>query len=163
MALCQQTMLRAARLESGLFTSCVNESFGPEGAPSLPFRQEMADGMEITRALNRNFILADGFQFLVRQGNSIPLFLRYQVQAERLYRPAVEEFERLKNLRPELQFEPNPDNEPLEAETTEPLSNEPLPPRPKSEPNPHQANGDPLSAPCRAAIATENSAYFPQP
>ena len=61
----------------------------------------MAEGVEITRELNRNFILADSFQFLARQGNSIPLFLRYQAQLERLYRRAVEESERVRKLRPE--------------------------------------------------------------
>jgi len=139
--------------------------------------------MEITRALNRNFILADGLQLLVRHGNSIPLFLRYQVQAERLYRRALEEFERLKNLRPELQiepdtgngpqpaeipkpqlqFEPNPDGGPRSAETPQPQSNEPLPALAKSGFSPRQANGAPPSASSRQAIATENPAYFPQP
>jgi len=135
MAIAQQQILRAARLESGLFTSCMNESFGPEGSPTLPFRQELAEGIEITRDLNRNFILADGFQLLVRQGNSIPLFLRYQAQAERLYRRAVEEFERLKKLRPELPNEPiSEDDQPPEPEenTTDssnpaPAPNEPIP------------------------------------
>jgi hypothetical protein len=162
MALCQQAMLRAARLESGLFTSCMNESFGPEGAPSLPFRQEMAEGIEITRDLNRNFILADGFQLLARQGNSIPLFLRYQVQAERLYRRAVEEFERLKKLRPELQFEPNPDAGPPPAETPKPQSDEPLPASGQAPSNGHKAPRRPPSARCRRPVAPQNSPYFPQ-
>jgi hypothetical protein len=61
----------------------------------------MAEGVEITRELNRNFILADGFQLLVRQGNSIPLMLRSQAQAERPPCP-VEEFERVRKLRPQL-------------------------------------------------------------
>jgi hypothetical protein len=56
----------------------------------------MAAGVEITRQLNRNFILADGFQLLARQGNSIPL-MHYQA-TERLYRRAVEEFECLRKL-----------------------------------------------------------------
>jgi hypothetical protein len=47
----------------------------------------MAEGVEITRELNRNFILAVGFQLLVRRGNSIPPMLRYQAQAERLLPP----------------------------------------------------------------------------
>lgn len=40
--------------------------------------------------------LAEGFHRLARQANSWSLFLRYQAQAERLYRRAVEEFEGLK-------------------------------------------------------------------
>jgi hypothetical protein len=135
MAIAQQQILRAARLESRLFTSCMNESFGPEGSPTLPFRQELAEGIEITRDLNRNFILADGFQLLARQGNSSPLFLRYQAQVERLYRRAVEEFERLKKLRPELPNEPisedDPPSEPEEntsdSSNPDPAPNEPIP------------------------------------
>ena len=117
----------------------------PEGAPSLPFRQEMAAGIEITRELNRNFILADGFQLLVRQGNSIPLFLRYQAQVERLYRRAVEEFERVKKLRPELPNEPIfEDDEPL-GDSPEPQPDEPVP-APDAAPVPPAPN-EPISAP----------------
>jgi hypothetical protein len=39
----------------------MNGSFGAEGAPSFPFGKKMAAGVEITRELNRHFILADGF------------------------------------------------------------------------------------------------------
>jgi hypothetical protein len=55
-------------------------------------------------------MLADGLFRLARQSNGIQLFLRYQAQVERLYRRTVEEFERLKKLRPELP------NEPISAE-----------------------------------------------
>jgi hypothetical protein len=68
--------------------------------------------IEITRAQNRNFLLAQGFHHLSRQSNSWSLLLRYQAQAERLYRRAVEEFDRLKALRDELPNEPVPDPEP---------------------------------------------------
>ena len=98
-------MLCAARLESGLFTSCINESFGSQGSPTLPFRQGLAEDIEI----------------------SIPLFLRYQAQVERLYRRAVEEFERLKKLWPELPNEPiSEDDEPL-GDTPEPQPDEAVP------------------------------------
>jgi hypothetical protein len=68
-------------------------------------------------------MLADGFR-LARQSNGIQLFLRYQAQAERRYRRAVEEFERLKKLRPELP------NEPISAEDppAERQENTPAPP-----------------------------------
>jgi len=33
MALAQQTILRGARLEAGLFTTCLNEAFAPTGNP----------------------------------------------------------------------------------------------------------------------------------
>ena len=106
MAIAQQQILRAARLESGMFTSCMNESFGPDGAPRLPLEDDLTRDIEVTVALNRNFLLADGFQILARKGDSFQLLLRYQAQVERLYRRAVEEYERLKKLRPELPNEP---------------------------------------------------------
>ena len=42
--------------------------------------------IEITRAQNRNFALADGFHRLARKDNTFPPFLRYTAQTERLYR-----------------------------------------------------------------------------
>jgi uncharacterized protein (TIGR03435 family) len=56
--------------------------------------------MDITRAQNRNYCLAEGFLRQIRQSNGWTLFLRYQAQSERLYRRALDEFERLKALRP---------------------------------------------------------------
>ena len=58
--------------------------------------------IEVTRAQNRNFLLGDGFHRLARESNSFTLLLRYQAQAERHYRRAMEEFDRLKALREEL-------------------------------------------------------------
>ena len=40
MAMSQQDILRAARLQSGMFSSCMNESFGPQGAPSFGAREK---------------------------------------------------------------------------------------------------------------------------
>jgi hypothetical protein len=101
MALAQQTIRRAARLESGLFTTCLNEILDSNDQPFMPMSNALAgDGdIEITRAQNRNYFLAEGFHRLSRQSNSWSLFLRYQAQSERQYRRAVEEFERLKAQR----------------------------------------------------------------
>jgi len=68
-------MLRAAHLGRGLFICCTNESFRPRGVG-----QQLTEDIEIARDLNRNFILADGFQLLARQDNSIPLFLGYRAR-----------------------------------------------------------------------------------
>ena len=108
MALAQQSILRAARLEAGLFTACLDQALDHSGNPIIPMSQELAgDGdIEITRAQNRNYALGEGFHRLARQSNGWSLFLRYKAQAERLYRRAVEEFERLKALRPDLANEP---------------------------------------------------------
>ena len=85
--------------------------------------------------LDRINALADGFHRLARKDNTFPLLLRYKVQTERLYRRAVEEFERLKKLRPELPNEPilevqPEENEPVSAPTDEPIST----PQPNPEP-----------------------------
>jgi hypothetical protein len=95
-------MLRAARFEAGMFSACLNECLESDGSARFPLHEDVTYGIEVTLAQNRNYMLADGFFRLARQGNGIQLFLRYQAQAERLYRRAVEEFERLKKLRPEL-------------------------------------------------------------
>ena len=114
MAVAQQTIRRAARLEAGLFTNCLNESLNiASDEPFLPMNPDLCgDGdIEVTRAQNRNFLLAEGFHRLTRQSNSWSLFLRYQAQAERLYRRALDEFDRLKGLRNELPNEPISDPE----------------------------------------------------
>jgi hypothetical protein len=108
MALAQQAILRAARLESGLFTCSLNETLDGDGHPFTPMSKELAgDGdIEIAIAQNRNYCMADGFLRLVRQSNGWSIFLRYQAQAERQYRRALEEFDRLKSLRQVLPNEP---------------------------------------------------------
>ena len=128
-ALAQQAILRAARLETGLFTTCLNEALDSDGNPVFLMNKELAgDGdIEITRAQNRNYLLGEGFHRTVQQSNSWSLAIRYQAQAERHYRRAVEEFERLKALRHELPNEaildPNPNQtQPLPPPEDEPIS-----------------------------------------
>jgi hypothetical protein len=109
MAFAQQAIIRAARLESGLFTTCLNDALDPCENPIFPMTPELAgDGdIKITRAQNRNFALASGFRRMAAESNSWSLFLRYQAQAERQYRRAMDEFERLRALRdPDLPNEP---------------------------------------------------------
>jgi hypothetical protein len=120
LALTQQALLRAARLETGLFTTCLNEVLDSSGESFFLMNKELAgDGdIEITRAQNRNFLLGEGFHRMVKQSNSWSLAIRYQAQAERHYRRAVEEFERLKALRQELPNEPISDPQPEPKKTT---------------------------------------------
>src|ERR1700744_4088018 len=63
MALCQQQILRGARLEAGLFTSALDEVLDQRGDPIRPMSVDLAgDGdIEITRAQNRNFAAGEGF------------------------------------------------------------------------------------------------------
>jgi hypothetical protein len=158
MALSQQAILRAARLESGFFTASLNETLDANDRPFTPMSKELAGGgsVEITRAQNRNYCLAEGFLRLARQSNGWAIFLRYQAQAERQYRRALEDFDRLKALRHDL---PNEDllnedllNEPISGLQTEdesatypnPETNPPLPENVPSDP----AAGVPQ--PCRS-------------
>jgi hypothetical protein len=129
-ALAQQAILRAARLETGLFTTCLNETLDPAGNPMLLMSPELAgDGdIEITRAQNRNWLLGEGFHRMVGQSNSWSLLIRYQAQAEHHYRRAIEEFERLKALRPELPNEPILDPNPNQGNHFHPLNTNPSPP-----------------------------------
>jgi hypothetical protein len=122
--------------------------------------------IEITRAQNRNFLLAQGFHHLSRQSNSWSLLLRYQAQAERLYRRAVEEFDRLKALRDELPNEPVPDPEPeqntdpyVQSEAN-PFGPPPPAPPPASEPpaaHQPQAPPRPSSPPRPQPVPTPSS------
>jgi hypothetical protein len=94
-----QPPCQGPRLETGLFTTCLDQVLDSSGNPALLMTKELAgDGdIEITRAQNR---------------------IRYQAQAERHCRRAVEEFERLKALRQELPNEPISDAQPEPNETT---------------------------------------------
>jgi hypothetical protein len=51
---------------------------------------------------HRGFYLAEGVRMLAKESNGLSLMLGYQAHAERQYRRALEEFERLKKLRPEM-------------------------------------------------------------
>jgi hypothetical protein len=146
-ALAQHAILRGARLESGLFTTCLDESFDNGGEPIRFLNAVIAgDGdIEVTRAQNRNYLLGDGFHRMSRQSNSFSLLLRYQAQAERHYRRAIEEFERLKALRKELPNEAIFEAQPEQNETTCAPS-ETNPPAPEDRP-PALALEAPLTAP----------------
>jgi hypothetical protein len=133
-ALAQQAMLRIARLESGLLTSCLNEALDTSGQLFIGMSQDLVGhgDIEITKAQNRNYALADGFQRMTsnKRSNTWPLFLRYKVLTEREYRRAKEEFEGLKSLRHELPNEPILEAQPEPNETTcDPLPTDPFPPQ----------------------------------
>jgi hypothetical protein len=152
-ALAQQAILRAARLEAGFLSNCLGESLDTRGEFRPPSHSQVAVEIETNQAQERNFRLADGFHRLITQSNSFALLLRYQAQAERQYRRAIEEFERLKALREELRNEPN-SAEPEINETTSPsCETNPIPP------------GDPAPPPVPPASVSEarpsQSAWMP--
>jgi hypothetical protein len=125
-ALSQQAILRAARLEAGFFSNCLGESLNTRGEFRPPHSQVAVDIETLTQ--ERNFHLADGFHRLICQSNSFALLLRYQAQAERQYRRAIEEFERLKALLEELRNEPNSAETETNETTCTPCETKPIPP-----------------------------------
>ena len=61
---------------------------------------------------------ATAYADLARESNSFTLPLRYKAQAERYFRRAIEEFDRLKALREELPIEPIIESQAQQKETT---------------------------------------------
>ena len=147
-ALAQQSMLRAARLEAGLFTACMDQALNDNETPWAPMCPALTGNgdIEITRGQNRTYSLGEGFNRMVKHPTGWALFLRYQAQSERLYRRAVEEFERIKALRTDLRNEPAEEPQPEETEPTSAPRNEPI-----STPRPHVPDAFP-----HAAIAPPN-------
>src|SRR5674476_336381 len=103
-ALAQQVLLRVERLHEGICTTFLNEALTGDGKPLMEIGDALVNGdHEITMAQNRNYLFAEGFHRINKYSpSSFTLFLRYQAQTERMYRRAVEEFERLRRLRREL-------------------------------------------------------------
>jgi len=94
-----EAILRAARLEASLFNACLEES---------------------PRGRSGNHSLGEGFERMAMQSNAFTLFLRYQAQAERNYRRAMEEFEYLKAQRDVLPNQPILEAQPEENESSSP-------------------------------------------
>src|SRR5215831_1246999 len=131
MAIAQQTILRTARLEAGLCTTTLDYAIDSHCNPIVTMSPELVGDIEVTRQQNRNYAFGEGFHRLVKTSNAWQVFLRYQAQAERNYRRALEDFERIKKLRPELP------NEPIwEAELQEKEDPTPNPIEPVTAPNP---------------------------
>jgi len=136
-ALAQHNILRIARFEAGLFTHALNRAlFHVENeAPFVPLHEDLNGDPEVvkeeTRVQNRYYCLATGFHHMNRENSATwSLFLRYQTLAERQYRRAIEEFERLKALRNELPSdlpnEPIFDAQPIDNPATSAPKNEPI-------------------------------------
>ncbi|MGP8245034.1 MAG: hypothetical protein ACLQVN_11015 [Bryobacteraceae bacterium] len=111
-AIAQQSLRRAARLESGIFTACLNEAFDRRSdrvlvtmVPDMIASTDEYSNVErraITRAQNRNYGLGEGFHRFTQRADTVRVFLRYQAQAERNYRRAKEDLLHLISLRDQL-------------------------------------------------------------
>ena len=82
MAIAQQSIVRAARLECGVFINCLDMALNDDGTPFSPLTPKLVGhgDIEVTQAQNRNYALADGFCRMARQNNSFSLFLRYKAR-----------------------------------------------------------------------------------
>src|SRR5450759_2109363 len=177
-ALAQQTLLRVERLHEGICTTFLNEALTGQGKPLMAIGDELVNGdHEITMAQNRNYLFAEGFHRINKYSPSFTLFLRYQAQSERMYRRAVEEFERLKRLRHELPNEAILEAQPEPNETTCPPGqtnpanpgNPANPPKPippgniPGQPKRFCPNGEPLFVLPRALPPDESESPSPGP
>lgn len=133
-ALAQAAISHCAALEAGILSDAIGQCADPTASPALA--------------------LAIGFQRLVAGSNAFSLFLRYQAQAERQYRRAVEEFHRLGAIRNELPNEPIACPEPQRANTLTNIASgsfEPArPPVPPPAPRPWRPASD-----CTAGTAAQ--------
>jgi hypothetical protein len=125
-ALAKHSMLRMYTLEAGFFTNCLDQAMAGPAEPFILNRSELATGIEISLEQHRAYWLAFGFNCFTRQSKIAATFLRFQAQAERLHRRAVDDFHRLLKLRgqlpPEKYEDPiEPKIEPIAA--TQPAEN----------------------------------------
>ncbi len=148
-AVTQQSMNRAARLEAGTLTTCLNDVLNLRERPLMEMDPEMYGGGEPGKQQVKNYLLAEGFRRSVGACNVIHLCMRYNAQAERLYRRAVQDFERIKSLRSPLEG-----SEPPVAQTNpippEPTQTEPLThsePAPETTPAAAQNTSEPSETP----------------
>jgi len=127
-AIAQNALLRIARLETGILSNALHHAVDDEGAflhqPSIG----LCEPVDMTFAQSFNHGLADGYFRVAAQSDAFKLFLRYQAQAERNYRRAIEEFDRLKALRDELPNEPVSEPEPEPAQPLTDPPDEPVSP-----------------------------------
>jgi hypothetical protein len=105
-ALCQMALLRAYRFEAGAITDCFAAAC--RTPPEITFEPATIDQ-------KNNHALFGGLQHRARESAAWSLVLRYQAQAERQYRRAVEDFQRLVRERDSLN---EPISDPQPEETT---------------------------------------------
>ena len=145
-ALAQLALLRCSALEAGFFTSCLNTTLNADGSACHFYTDDVTRDTGVAQAQIRSYRLADGFQRQAAKSNGWTLFLRYQAQTERLYRRAVEEFERLRALRGGLPEEiPNEPIAPHEPEETKPVPPSETNPSPPHNPTPARPRNQPAA------------------
>ncbi len=162
-AIAQNVLLRAARLEAGLFFYGINQAADENGNYLNPPSSGLCHPQDMTTGQNFDYALADGFVRMARESDAWRLLFRYQALAERNHRRAIEEFNRLKSLREELPNEPIFDPQPESAQPLAPDPNEPAEPpeSPSAPPEPPPAARVAVAAPDPARSSARGSAPRP--
>ena len=107
LALAQHDMLRVEQLIAGFHTASLDLAMETPGVPYILQTPELTKGITVAAGQNRGFWLATGFRkALIGDDKIFASLMRYQAQTERLYRRAVEEFERLEKRRTEADSVP---------------------------------------------------------
>jgi hypothetical protein len=134
-ALARHSLLRTYCIEAGFITLGLEEALEIPGNPRILKNPELTNGLQVTAGQNHSYWMAAGFSQLSRKSDW-QFFLRYQAQTERLYRRAIEDFERIRALRgvlPEKNL-PQQNLPPQDVAKPEPKSAEPRTPAAHPEP-----------------------------
>jgi hypothetical protein len=142
-------------LEAGFFTNCLDQAMSGPADPFILNRSELANGIDIPLEQHRAYWLAFGFNSFTRQSNIAATFLRFQAQAERLHRRAVEDFHRLLRLRGQLP--PEKYEDPIEPKI------EPIPPPQLAENTAAPVAGPPIPQPANEPAFYQPPAPPPTP
>jgi hypothetical protein len=97
-ALARHSLLRTYRIEAGFITLGLEEALEIPNNPGILKNPDLTNGLKVTQGQNHGYWMAAGFCQLNRKSDW-QIFLRYQAQAERLYRRAIEDFERIRAFR----------------------------------------------------------------
>jgi hypothetical protein len=163
-ALAKHSMIRMYAIEAGFFTNCLDTAMAGPADPNILSRSALGDGIDIPLGQHRAHWIAFGFNIYTRQSKIASTFLRFQAQAERLHRRAIEDFHRLLKLRdvlpPEQCEEPNePAIEPIPAPQYTEDTVPPVPEPPISQP----PNGPDAELPSAPQYTEDTAPPAPEP
>ncbi len=145
-ALARHSLLRTYRMESGLVSYGLQKALQISGTPRLLRDPEQPDLPPPTTGQVQSFWIAAGFVDINKMSHW-QIFLRYQAQAERFYRHAIEEFERLRRHRGRIPEQTVVEPAPEPAAPKPSTAKSPTPQPPFAGPSPaHPA------APCLTAV-----------
>ena len=143
-ALARHSLLRTYRMESGLISFDLQKALQIGGVPEILKNPEESYEPHVTKGQEDSFWMATGFYEVNRLSPSTwHVFLRYQAQTERLYRRAMEEFERIRRHRARIPEQVDADPAPA----PQPAAGRPATPR--ADPTVAPAPTQPAAVPSR--------------